>query len=39
VFAFNEFLDRNFLKPVAKGYQKITPQFVDDGVSKRPQPR
>ncbi len=33
VFAFNEFLDRNFLKPVAKGYQKITPQFVDDGVS------
>ena len=33
VFAFNEFLDRNFLKPVAKGYQKITPEFVDDGVS------
>lgn len=33
VFAFNEFLDRNFLKPVAKGYQKITPQFVDNGVS------
>lgn len=33
VFAFNEFLDRNLLKPVAKGYQKVTPQFVDDGVS------
>jgi phospholipid-binding lipoprotein MlaA len=33
VFAFNEFLDRNFLKPVAKGYQTITPGFVDDGVS------
>jgi phospholipid-binding lipoprotein MlaA len=33
VFAFNEFLDRNLLKPVAKGYQRITPQFLDDGVS------
>lgn len=33
IFAFNEFLDRNLLKPVAKGYQRVTPQFVDDGVS------
>lgn len=33
VFAFNEFLDRHVLKPAAKGYQKVTPQFVDDAVS------
>jgi len=33
VFAFNEFLDRYLLKPLAKGYQRVTPQFVDDGVS------
>ena len=33
VFAFNEFLDRNLLKPVAKGYQRITPEFVSNGVS------
>lgn len=33
VFAFNEFMDRWFLKPVAKGYRFITPEFVDRGVS------
>ena len=33
VFVFNEFLDRNLLKPVAKGYQRITPEFVSNGVS------
>lgn len=33
VFAFNDRLDRYFLKPVAKGYRKITPQFVDDGLT------
>jgi phospholipid-binding lipoprotein MlaA len=33
IFAFNEFLDRNMLKPLAKGYQRIAPQFVDEGVS------
>lgn len=33
VFAFNEFLDRNLLKPLAKGYQAVAPDFVDTGVS------
>lgn len=33
VFAFNEFMDRALLKPVATGYQAVTPQFVDVGVS------
>jgi len=33
VFRFNEFLDRNVLKPVARGYQTVTPDFVDTGVS------
>jgi phospholipid-binding lipoprotein MlaA len=33
VFAFNEGLDRWALKPVAKGYQAITPDFVDTGVT------
>src|SRR5690606_14309110 len=32
VFAFNDFADRYFLKPVAKGYRAVTPQFVEDGV-------
>lgn len=32
IYAFNDFADRNFLKPVAKGYHWITPQFVQDGV-------
>ena len=32
-FAFNEFLDRNFLKPAAKGYQAITPEPVDTSVT------
>jgi phospholipid-binding lipoprotein MlaA len=30
---FNDNLDKTILKPVAKGYQWITPDFVDDGVS------
>ncbi len=33
VFAFNEFVDRWLLKPVARGYVWITPRFVDDAVS------
>ena len=33
VFAFNEFMDRNLLKPAAKGYQAVTPDFVDTGVT------
>lgn len=32
-FAFNEFLDRNFLTPVAKGYQAVTPEPVDTSVT------
>lgn len=33
VFAFNDAVDRGFLKPLAKGYQAVTPDFVDTGVS------
>ena len=33
VFAFNEFMDRWVLKPVAKGYRWVTPGFVDRGVT------
>lgn len=33
VFAFNDRVDRYFLKPLAKGYRAITPQAVDDGVT------
>ena len=33
VFEFNEVLDRNLLKPAARGYQAVSPQFVDTGVS------
>lgn len=33
VFAFNEQLDRFVLKPVAKGYQIVTPNFVDTGIT------
>ncbi len=32
VFAFNEGLDKNFLKPVATAYAKVVPQFVRRGV-------
>ncbi|ERP86666.1 ABC transporter [Alcanivorax sp. P2S70] len=34
VFAFNEFLDTYGLKPVAKGYQKATPQWMDDTITR-----
>lgn len=33
MFAFNDRVDRYFLKPVARGYRAITPQFVDDGIT------
>ncbi len=33
VFAFNDQVDKFVLKPVAKGYQWITPEFVDVGIS------
>lgn len=33
VYKFNEVLDRYTLKPVAKGYHWITPQFLQTGIS------
>ena len=30
---FNDNLDKAILKPIAKGYQWITPEFVDEGVT------
>ena len=33
VFAFNDALDQYALRPVAKGYNAVTPQPVQDGVS------
>ncbi|MBL8265856.1 MAG: VacJ family lipoprotein [Steroidobacter sp.] len=32
VYKFNDTLDRAALKPVAKGYRKVTPQFIRTGV-------
>lgn len=32
VFTFNDTIDTYALKPVAQGYQKVTPQFLEDGV-------
>lgn len=32
-YAVNDALDRAILKPVAKGYQTVTPQFVRSGVN------
>ncbi|WP_269687169.1 MULTISPECIES: MlaA family lipoprotein [Halopseudomonas] len=31
-FSFNDTVDRYTLKPVAKGYKAVTPQFMRDGV-------
>jgi len=33
MYAFNDALDRAFIKPLARGYQLITPSIVDRGVS------
>jgi len=33
IFAFNDAVDRAVLKPVAQGYQKVTPAFVREGVN------
>ncbi len=33
VYAFNEFVDKWLLKPVAEGYRKITPNFLDQGIT------
>ena len=32
IFRFNDTIDTYALKPIAQGYQYITPQFVEDGV-------
>ncbi|MDF1645140.1 MAG: VacJ family lipoprotein [Pseudomonadales bacterium] len=33
IFTFNDTLDQYILKPVAKGYRYITPNFVDNGIT------
>ena len=33
VFRFNDTLDTYALRPVAKGYDRIMPEFLNDGVS------
>jgi phospholipid-binding lipoprotein MlaA len=33
VQTFNDKLDDYFMKPVSKGYQYVTPSFVDEGIS------
>lgn len=32
IFRFNDTLDTYTLKPLAKGYQKVTPDFLEDGI-------
>ncbi|MNG97917.1 putative phospholipid-binding lipoprotein MlaA precursor [compost metagenome] len=32
IFTFNDTLDTYALKPLAKGYQAVTPQFLEDGI-------
>lgn len=34
VFAFNEFVDRYALKPAARGYQWVTPSWLDNSVTR-----
>lgn len=34
VFAFNEFVDKYAGKPVAKGYRKVTPGWMDDAITR-----
>lgn len=33
IFSFNDKVDTYTLKPLAQGYQKITPNFIEDGIS------
>lgn len=33
VYSFNNTLDYYFLKPVAKGYQRVTPDFLDTAIT------
>ena len=32
IYKFNDVLDTYALKPLAQGYQYVTPQFVEDGI-------
>ena len=32
IFQFNDFVDTYALKPLAQGYEFVTPQFVEDGI-------
>ena len=34
VYGFNDVADRYVLKPIAKGYEWITPQFLEDGIHR-----
>lgn len=34
IYAFNDVADRYFLKPLAKGYQWVMPQFMEDGIHR-----
>lgn len=33
IFAFNEVVDSNVVRPVARGYNRVTPEPVNDGVT------
>ena len=33
IFEFNEIVDDNVLKPIAKGYKYVTPDPVEVGIS------
>jgi len=33
IYSFNVGLDKHFLKPVAKGYKVVTPEFVDTSIT------
>jgi phospholipid-binding lipoprotein MlaA len=32
IYQFNDFVDTYALKPIAQGYEFVTPQFVEDGI-------
>ena len=34
IFGFNEVVDETILKPIAETYKDITPDPVEDGISK-----
>lgn len=33
IYVFNKAADTYVLKPIAKGYRAVTPQFVDNGIT------